>query len=72
MAGNKDSGRHGDAVEKLLMRIESFDGNNFQEETFRAETNMNAVLLDGAQNLMLSENAIGEITERNLVEDNKK
>ena len=70
VAGSKDGGRQGDAVEKLLKRTESFDGNNFQDWKFCVETNMRAVLLDGAAILKHSEHATGDIAEKDLIDFN--
>ena len=70
VAGSKDGGRQGDAVEKLLKRTETFDGNNFQDWKFRVETNMRAVLLDGAAILKQSEHATGDIAEKDLINFN--
>ena len=64
----KDGGRQGDAVEKLLKRTETLDGNNFQDWKFRAERHMRAVLLDGAAILKQSEHAAGDIAEKELTE----
>ena len=70
VAGSKDGSWRGDAAEKLLKRTETFDGNNLQCWKFRVETNMRAVLLDGAAILTQSAHATGDITEHDLKENN--
>ena len=68
VAGSQGGGRQGDAAEKLLKRTEMFDGNNFQDWKFRVETNMRAVLLDGAAILKQTEHASRDIAEKGLTD----